>query len=401
MTALPDASQPSSRRALPAVRTGFNAANVHVEPVGAVARSIAHLRAATSCAACRYAVRTRDARNEHDDRDDLDARATPAPMHRMSVTALGARSARVSRLSELKHSRTSIHPALRRASHATANAGCIALANPSGSSPAHRRAGTAVLQRRSVTILALRAEAEAASDSELSEAAPKYGSLGQPAGGHDLRRALRHGDALAHLIGIVQVVQIAGAVHATANVLVLRPPAGTLFDSGIHARSSATKRPLVATVKRASAHGSTFISPRRRVSRGATNIASRTAPPRGLERAGRASDAAASADARRIATMPDRACGTCDRRDAHRAACAPSIASASVSACRRRRSRDAQDVGNVAACRGAADLFHAGRAGVLAASSARRVATSAIDITETKTAGGAGATQDNHSPPPR
>lgn len=46
-----------------------------------------------------------------------------------------------------------------------------------------------------------------------------------------MRRALRHGDALAHLIGIVQVVQIAGAVRATANVLVLRPPAGTLLKA--------------------------------------------------------------------------------------------------------------------------------------------------------------------------
>ncbi|MET5020276.1 hypothetical protein AAHH78_35125, partial [Burkholderia pseudomallei] len=71
---------------------------------------------------------------------------------------------------------------------------------PAQASPL-RRAGNTDLQRRSVTILALRAEAGAATDSELSEAAPKHGSLGQPAGGQDKRRALRHCDALAQLNG--------------------------------------------------------------------------------------------------------------------------------------------------------------------------------------------------------
>ncbi|WP_370543815.1 hypothetical protein [Burkholderia pseudomallei] len=151
------------------------------------------------------------------------------------MTTRAATRASASRPTESKRSRLAIRRDRRRASQTAASIDRIASANPSGSSPAPRRAGNTDLQRRSVTILALRAEAGAASDSELSEAAPKHGSLGQPAGGHDMRRALRHGDALAHLIGIVQVVQIAGAVRATANVLVLRPPAGTLFESGIHA----------------------------------------------------------------------------------------------------------------------------------------------------------------------
>ncbi|MET5013197.1 hypothetical protein AAHH80_39840, partial [Burkholderia pseudomallei] len=75
------------------------------------------------------------------------------------------------------------------------------------------------------------------------------GRLAQPPGGHDMRRAVRPGDALAHLNGIVQVVQLAGAVRATANVWVLRPPAGTLFESGIHACAGALQRPLADAVK--------------------------------------------------------------------------------------------------------------------------------------------------------
>ncbi|AHI71943.1 putative membrane protein [Burkholderia thailandensis USAMRU Malaysia  len=289
-------------------------------------------------------------------------------MHR--VPALDARFAGIPHLSESEHSRTSIRPARRRASHATAVAGWIASANPSGSPLARRRAGTAGLQRRSGTILALRAEAEAASDSELSEAAPKHGSLGQPAGGHDMQRALRHGDALAHVIGIVQVVQIAGAVHATANVLVLRPPAGTLFDNRIHAcRSTAAKCPRVAAAKLAPATGSASALPRRGVSRGATPAAPRTALTRGRVLADRVGDAAASADARRISTMPGRSrstcgqCGQCGQCDAHRAARASPVANTSASTCERRRARDVRDVDGTAACRVVADAFQAATSG--------------------------------------
>ncbi|MHA7204954.1 hypothetical protein ACX841_22615, partial [Burkholderia pseudomallei] len=196
------------------------------------------------------------------------------------MTTRAATRASASRPTESKRSRLAIRRDRRRASQTAASIDRIASANPSGSSPAPRRAGNTDLQRRSVTILALRAEAGAASDSELSEAAPKHGSLGQPAGGHDMRRALRHGDALAHLIGIVQVVQIAGAVRATANVLVLRPPAGTLFESGIHACPGALQRPLAEAVKLAPATCSTFAAARRRVTAGATHARWRTAAPR-------------------------------------------------------------------------------------------------------------------------
>ncbi|MCS0464267.1 hypothetical protein LV178_01985, partial [Burkholderia mallei] len=287
MTALPDASHPSSRVAWPAVEPGFAAASVRAMPIDAAARGIARLCRAVARAVRQCVARIGRARDDcedcedsdaHDDRHDrgsLDARSEPAPMPRMTTRA--ATRASASRPTESKRSRLAIRRDRRHASQAAASIDRIASANPSGSSPAPRRAGNTDLQRRSVTILALRAEAGAASDSELSEAAPKHGSLGQPAGGHDMRRALRHGDALAHLIGIVQVVQIAGAVRATANVLVLRPPAGTLFESGIHACPGALQRPLAEAVKLAPAICSTFAAARRRVAGGATHARWRTA----------------------------------------------------------------------------------------------------------------------------
>ncbi|WP_156440103.1 hypothetical protein [Burkholderia savannae] len=229
---MPDASHPSSRRTLSAVRIGFSDANVRAEPMGAVPRGAAREHAVESRAANR-----RRASRIRDDRDRLGAPAVHACMRRANAAA--ARRTRVWPHSDSKHSHISIRLARLRASHAPTSAGCIALSNPSGSPPALRRAGATGLQRRSVTILTLSAEVETAPDSALSEAASKHGNLGQPSGGHDMQRALRHGDALAHLIGIVQVVQIAEAVHATANVLVLRPPAGTLFDNGIPRRRSA------------------------------------------------------------------------------------------------------------------------------------------------------------------
>ncbi|MDN7671865.1 hypothetical protein QZM22_04840 [Burkholderia oklahomensis] len=232
MTVLPDASQPSSRRALRALRIGSAAAIAHAEPMGAVPGSAACTHAIASRAARRHASRIRDDHDDHDDRNHHDDAASRAQTRRTS--AADARSTHAAALPSSERSRISIRLARNGASHVTTSAGCIALPNPPGSSPAHRHAGTAGLQRLSVATRTLSAEVETASDSELSEAAPKHGSLGQPAGGHEMQRALRHGDALAHLIGIVQVVQIAGAVHATANVLVLRPPAGTLFDSSIH-----------------------------------------------------------------------------------------------------------------------------------------------------------------------
>ncbi|KAA8768603.1 hypothetical protein [Burkholderia pseudomallei] len=402
MTALPDASHPSSRVAWPAVEPGFAAASVRAMPIDAAARGIARLCRAVARAVRQCVARIGRARDDcedsdaHDDRHDrgsLDARSEPAPMPRMTTRA--ATRASASRPTESKRSRLAIRRDRRRASQTAASIDRIASANPSGSSPAPRRAGNMDLQRRSVTILALRAEAGAASDSELSEAAPKHGSLGQPAGGHDMRRALRHGDALAHLIGIVQVVQIAGAVRATANVLVLRPPAGTLFESGIHACPGALQRPLAEAVKLAPAICSTFAAARRRVAGGATHARWRTAAPRVPVRADRADDATAGVDARRMPATPGRAYCPSGRCGSRRAARASAIAKASASASGRRGSGDARDVGGPAASRIAANLLHARPA------SAGRVTAGAIGIIETKAAGNAGSRQDNHSPSPR
>ncbi|MBO7803820.1 hypothetical protein [Burkholderia pseudomallei] len=206
---------------------------------------------------------------------------------------------------------------------------------------------------------------------------------------------MRHGDALAHLIGIVQVVQIAGAVRATANVLVLRPPAGTLFESGIHACPGALQRPLAEAVKLAPATCSTFAAARRRVAGGATHARWRTAAPRVPVRADRADDATAGVDARRMPATPGRAYCPSGRCGSRRAARASAIAKASASASGQRGSGDARDVGGPATSRIAANLLHARPA------SAGRVTAGAIGIIETKAAGNAGSRQDNHSPSPR
>lgn len=181
MTALPDASHPSSRVAWPAVEPGFAAASVRAMPIDAAARGIARLCRAVARAVRQCVARIGRARDDRHDRGSLDARSEPAPMPRMTTRA--ATRASASRPTESKRSRLAIRRDRRRASQTAASIDRIASANPSGSSPAPRRAGNTDLQRRSVTILALRAEAGAASDSELSEAAPKHGSLGQPRGG--------------------------------------------------------------------------------------------------------------------------------------------------------------------------------------------------------------------------
>nr|WP_206731824.1 hypothetical protein [Burkholderia pseudomallei] len=165
MTALPDASHPSSRVAWPAVEPGFAAASVRAMPIDAAARGIARLCRAVARAVRQCVARIGRARDDcedsdaHDDRHDrgsLDARSEPAPMPRMTTRA--ATRASASRPTESKRSRLAIRRDRRRASQTAASIDRIASANPSGSSPAPRRAGNTDLQRRSVTILALRAE---------------------------------------------------------------------------------------------------------------------------------------------------------------------------------------------------------------------------------------------------
>ncbi|WP_323118555.1 hypothetical protein [Burkholderia alba] len=105
-----------------------------------------------------------------------------------------------------------------------------AFSNVSGALMVNQSAGTANLQRNSTVLGTLGAEVETVSDIELSEAAPKHGSLGLPAGGQDMQGVSISGDAFKHISGIVQVNQTAGAGNATANSFVLRPPAGTFFN---------------------------------------------------------------------------------------------------------------------------------------------------------------------------
>ncbi len=96
MTALPDASHPSSRVAWPAVEPGFAAASVRAMPIDAAARGIARLcravaRAVRQCVArigrARDYCEDSDAHDDRHDRGSLDARSEPAPMPRMTTRA--------------------------------------------------------------------------------------------------------------------------------------------------------------------------------------------------------------------------------------------------------------------------------------------------------------------------
>ncbi|WP_260463831.1 hypothetical protein [Burkholderia sp. Bp8963] len=105
-----------------------------------------------------------------------------------------------------------------------------AFSNVSGALMVNQSAGAGNLQRNSIVLGTLGAEARAVSDTELSETAPRPGGPGLPVGGRGMPEASISGDAFKHISGIVQVNQTSGAGNATANSFVLRPPAGTLFN---------------------------------------------------------------------------------------------------------------------------------------------------------------------------
>lgn len=105
-----------------------------------------------------------------------------------------------------------------------------AFSQVSGALMVNQSAGVGNLQRNSTVVGTLGAGVRAASDTELSEAAPHHGGLGLPVGGRCMPEASISGDAFKHISGIVQVNQTSGAGNATANSFVLRPPAGTLFN---------------------------------------------------------------------------------------------------------------------------------------------------------------------------
>ncbi|HEY3599800.1 MAG TPA: hypothetical protein VGL08_20070 [Paraburkholderia sp.] len=116
-----------------------------------------------------------------------------------------------------------------RVTSASASIAGNAFSNTSGAVMVNQSAGAGNLQRNSVQLGTAAMGVETVSDSVLSAAVPRNGSLGRANGVHDVREASISNDAFKNVNGIVQVNQTAGAGNATANSFVLRPPAGTLF----------------------------------------------------------------------------------------------------------------------------------------------------------------------------
>jgi hypothetical protein len=119
--------------------------------------------------------------------------------------------------------------AAARVPSATAKIEGDAFSNTSGAVLVNQASGAANLQRNSVILGAGAMGVETVSDSELSAAAPRNGSLAHLPGVRSEREATISTDAFKNASGIVQINQTAGAGNATANSFVLRPPAGTFF----------------------------------------------------------------------------------------------------------------------------------------------------------------------------
>ncbi|WP_246327037.1 hypothetical protein [Burkholderia guangdongensis] len=120
--------------------------------------------------------------------------------------------------------------ATARAGETAAHIEGSAFSNVTGAVMVNQSAGVGNLQRNSAVLGTLGAEVQAVSDTELSETAARQSGLGLPEGGRDRPEVSISSDAFKHISGIVQVNQTSGAGNATANVFVLRPPAGTLFN---------------------------------------------------------------------------------------------------------------------------------------------------------------------------
>ncbi|WP_353191767.1 hypothetical protein [Pandoraea pnomenusa] len=105
-----------------------------------------------------------------------------------------------------------------------------AFSGTSGLTQVNQTSGAGNLQRNATVIVTGDASGVASvSDTALSAAISKGGPAGRDNLNDQFRTASISGDAFRGASGVVQVNQSAGIGNVTANVFVLRPPAGTSF----------------------------------------------------------------------------------------------------------------------------------------------------------------------------
>ncbi|VVE87967.1 hypothetical protein [Pandoraea bronchicola] len=105
-----------------------------------------------------------------------------------------------------------------------------AFSGTSGLTQVNQASGAGNLQRNATVIVTGDASGVASvSDTALSAAISKGGPAGRNNLNDQYRTASISGDAFRGASGVVQVNQSAGIGNVTANVFVLRPPAGTSF----------------------------------------------------------------------------------------------------------------------------------------------------------------------------
>ncbi|QDX21356.1 hypothetical protein FP568_08875 [Pandoraea pnomenusa] len=105
-----------------------------------------------------------------------------------------------------------------------------AFSGTSGLTQVNQASGAGTLQRNATVIVTGDASGVASvSDTALSAAISKGGPAGRDNLNDQFRTASISGDAFRGASGVVQVNQSAGIGNVTANVFVLRPPAGTSF----------------------------------------------------------------------------------------------------------------------------------------------------------------------------
>ncbi|VVD83763.1 hypothetical protein [Pandoraea fibrosis] len=105
-----------------------------------------------------------------------------------------------------------------------------AFSGTSGLTQVNQASGAGNLQRNATVIVTGDASGVASvSDTALSAAISKGGPAGRDNLNDQFRTASISGDAFRGASGVVQVNQSAGIGNVTANVFVLRPPAGTSF----------------------------------------------------------------------------------------------------------------------------------------------------------------------------
>ncbi|EON12073.1 MULTISPECIES: hypothetical protein [Pandoraea] len=105
-----------------------------------------------------------------------------------------------------------------------------AFSGTSGLTQVNQASGAGNLQRNATVIVTGDASGVASvSDTALSAAISKGGPAGRDNLNDRFRTASISGDAFRGASGVVQVNQSAGIGNVTANVFVLRPPAGTSF----------------------------------------------------------------------------------------------------------------------------------------------------------------------------